>query len=50
MRHIATAALLPLTFTLAAIAQTDAAKPASPQPQSAEMSGYMLVGCDKVPQ
>ena len=50
MRHIATAALLPLTFTLAALAQVDATKPASPQPQAAEMSGYMLVGCDKVPQ
>jgi hypothetical protein len=53
MRHIptvATAALLPLTFTLAAPAQSDAAKPAPTQPQAAEMSGYMLVGCDKVPK
>ena len=49
MRHIAIAALLPLTFSLAALAQTDAAKPAAPKPQAAEMSGYMLVGCDKVP-
>jgi drug/metabolite transporter (DMT)-like permease len=43
MRHIATAALLPLTFTLAALAQVDATKTASPQPQAAEMSGYSVL-------